>query len=129
MGVDSFWEGMDIKGSALSCVVIVKLPFPVPTEPLHMARIHDIEANGGNGFMDYSLPIALLKFKQGIGRLIRSKSDHGVIIVLDPRIHTKPYGKKFKNALDTHTILEGPLGTILDESVAWYDNEKQRSKT
>jgi ATP-dependent DNA helicase DinG len=94
-GLDSFWEGVDVRGDALKCLIITKLPFEVPTEPIVQARTELIEREGGNAFYEYSLPRAILKFKQGFGRLIRTKTDAGRVIVCDERILTKAYGKKF----------------------------------
>lgn len=96
---DSFWEGVDVAGEALRCVIIVKLPFKVPTEPITQARTEAITADGGNAFMDYSVPHAIVKFKQGFGRLIRHKRDRGCIICLDNRLVSKNYGKQFLNSL------------------------------
>lgn len=98
-GTDSFWEGVDVAGDALRCVIIVKLPFKVPSDPLIQARSEIIKAQGGDPFMDYSLPQAIVKFKQGFGRLIRNKNDRGCVICLDNRITTKKYGKLFLNSL------------------------------
>ena len=98
-GTSSFWEGVDVQGEALSNVIIVKLPFSVPTHPVVKARMEAVEENGGNAFMDYSLPEAILRLKQGFGRLIRNKNDKGIIVILDTRIITKPYGKMFLNSL------------------------------
>lgn len=92
MGLDSFWEGVDVPGDALSCVVLAKLPFPVPEDPVMEAREILWKERGLNPFIHYSLPIATLKLKQGFGRLIRSKSDRGAVVILDSRIITKPYG-------------------------------------
>ncbi len=94
-GLDSFWEGVDIKGDSLKSLIITKLPFEVPTEPIVMARTEEIEKNGGNAFYEYSLPKAVLKFKQGFGRLIRSKTDTGRVTICDERIETKAYGRWF----------------------------------
>jgi ATP-dependent DNA helicase DinG len=99
LGTDSFWEGIDVAGEALRCVIIVKLPFQVPNEPIIQARMEAIKAKGGNPFLDYSIPNAIVKFKQGFGRLIRKKKDRGCIICLDPRLITKPYGSLFINSL------------------------------
>lgn len=98
-GTDSFWTGVDVPGEALSNVIITKLPFAVPSHPLIAARCDRIKALGGNPFFDYSLPEAVLKFRQGAGRLIRSRSDSGMIVVLDSRIVAKRYGRMFLHSL------------------------------
>ena len=98
-GTASFWEGVDVRGRTLRNVIITKLPFDVPDHPLIQARHEKIEAAGGNAFRDDQLPRAVLRFKQGIGRLIRSADDSGRIVILDPRIVTKFYGKRFMAAL------------------------------
>lgn len=98
-GASSFWTGVDVPGEALSNVIITKLPFAVPSHPLTEARCELIQKQGGRPFEDYSIPNAVLMFRQGAGRLIRSKSDTGIIVVLDPRIVTKYYGRLFLNSL------------------------------
>lgn len=99
LGTDSFWQGVDVRGEALRNVIITRLPFSPPDEPLTEARTERIKARGGNAFAEYSLPEAILKFKQGFGRLIRSKQDRGTVVVLDSRIMTKRYGRSFLEAL------------------------------
>jgi ATP-dependent DNA helicase DinG len=98
-GTDSFWMGVDVPGEALSNVIITRLPFAVPDHPLIEAKLEFISERGGDAFTEYSLPEAILKFRQGVGRLIRTKTDRGMVVVLDNRILTKPYGRAFLRAL------------------------------
>ena len=98
-GTASFWQGIDVQGDALRNVIIVKLPFAVPNEPVIEARLDAIKRAGGNPFMEYSVPEAVIKLKQGFGRLIRSKSDRGIVVILDSRVTAKRYGKMFLQAL------------------------------
>jgi len=98
-GTDSFWQGVDVPGQALCNVIIVKLPFAVPTQPLIAGRIDKIRQDGQNPFYQYQLPSAVIKFKQGFGRLIRTKTDTGIVAILDSRIVNKPYGRQFLSAV------------------------------
>ena len=95
----SFWQGVDVRGEQLSCVIIDKLPFAVPSDPIIAARQRSIDDQGGSSFNEYSVPQAVISLKQGLGRLIRSTTDRGVLAVLDPRLKTKMYGKTFLKSL------------------------------
>ena len=109
----SFWQGVDVQGEQLSCVIIDKLPFAVPSDPVVAARTRFIDDNGGKSFFEYSVPNAIITLKQGIGRLIRSKTDRGVIAILDSRLRTKGYGKDFLNSLPKAKIT-GELNDVAD---------------
>ena len=109
---DSFWEGVDVRGEALRCVVITRLPFRVPTEPLEQARVEAIAARGGDPFGERALPQAVIKLKQGFGRLIRSRSDRGCVVVLDSRIAHKRYGRVFLNSLPPARQVIGSSATV-----------------
>ncbi len=98
-GTDSFWQGVDVPGDALQLVIITRIPFSVPDRPLMAARMDALRESGGNPFYDFQIPEAIIKLRQGFGRLIRSRLDRGTVVILDPRVHTKAYGKKFLEAL------------------------------
>jgi ATP-dependent DNA helicase DinG len=100
----SFWQGVDVKGEALSAVIIDKLPFQVPSDPLVMARTRRIEEEGGDPFSGYQVPNAVLRLKQGLGRLIRSKTDRGILAILDNRLTTRSYGKLFMSSLPDYEV-------------------------
>ena len=99
VGTTSFWQGVDVPGESLSCVIIMKLPFAVPDEPQVQARVETIKKRGKDAFNEYQVPQAVMMFRQGFGRLIRTQEDRGVVAILDPRVKTKPYGKTFLNSL------------------------------
>ncbi len=119
-GADSFWEGVDVVGDALRCVIIVKLPFKVPSEPIVQARMETILEEGGDPFFDYSVPHAIVKFKQGFGRLIRNRRDRGCIVCLDSRLVNKRYGQLFLNSLPECQRLFAPGQELYPQMVDFY---------
>jgi ATP-dependent DNA helicase DinG len=108
LGTDSFWEGVDVPGRALRALVLTKLPFKVPSEPITQARLERLAEEGQDGFFHYLLPHAALKLKQGFGRLIRSADDAGVVLLLDRRVLTKRYGAVILEGLPPAERVEGP---------------------
>ncbi|MEH7108572.1 ATP-dependent DNA helicase DinG [Bacillus sp. JJ1764] len=119
MGTSSFWEGVDIPGEDLSCLIIVRLPFSPPDEPFTEAKCQIIEKSGGNAFKEYSLPDAILKFKQGFGRLIRTENDRGIVIVFDKRIVNTQYGKSFLKSIPPVTIKKAPMNKLVKIILSW----------
>jgi DNA polymerase-3 subunit epsilon/ATP-dependent DNA helicase DinG len=117
MGTRAFWEGVDVPGEALSVLVIAKLPFDVPSDPIIAARAETFE----DSFNQYSLPEAILRFRQGFGRLIRTQTDRGVVVVLDKRILTKRYGKLFLDSLPDCTMRIGPLSELPRATKKWLN--------
>ncbi len=119
-GTDSFWEGVDVHGESLELVILTKLPFRVPSEPIIEARVEAIEKAGGNAFMDYTVPQAAIKFKQGFGRLIRRRTDRGAILILDKRVVQKRYGKVFLKSLPDCPAAIGPKRQVLNALREFY---------
>ncbi|WP_453995483.1 ATP-dependent DNA helicase DinG [Bacillus nitroreducens] len=119
LGTSSFWEGVDIPGKDLTALVIVRLPFTPPNDPIFAIRTKEIEEKGGDSFRELSLPEAIIRFKQGIGRLIRSDSDKGIIFILDRRIMTKNYGKKFIRSVPRMQFYHQPLSQLLEKLDEW----------
>ncbi|RLC50682.1 MAG: DNA polymerase III subunit epsilon, partial [Candidatus Cloacimonadota bacterium] len=122
LGTNSFWEGVDVPGESLELLVLHKLPFLVPSEPIVEAYLEKLNAEGKDSFMHYMLPNALLKYRQGFGRLIRNKTDKGVVLVLDNRILTKRYGRFFKDTIPAKTVIPATELEIYDHLAKWFRN-------
>jgi ATP-dependent DNA helicase DinG len=122
-GTDSFWEGVDVKGEALRLVIIARLPFQVPTEPVQQARAEKIKADGGDPFRDFSVPQAVIKFRQGFGRLIRSRDDRGAVVILDRRVLNKSYGRIFIRSLPDTEIVRGDSSDIFARMKTFFGEE------
>jgi DNA polymerase-3 subunit epsilon/ATP-dependent DNA helicase DinG len=119
LGTRSYWEGVDVVGEALSCLVIARLPFPVPNDPIFAARSETFD----DPFNEYAVPQAVLRFRQGFGRLIRSKTDRGVVVILDKRVLTKFYGPAFLDAIPQCTVRQGSLHTLPEMAAQWIAGE------
>jgi ATP-dependent DNA helicase DinG len=126
IGTASFWEGVDVPGRALRGMVIAKIPFRVPTEPMTAAQCEAIEAAGGDAFAEYMIPHAALRLKQGFGRLIRTATDRGAVVICDPRVVTKGYGRRLTEGLPPATRLQGPWAMLRDELRAFYEGTLPR---
>ncbi len=122
---DSFWEGIDVAGEALQCVIVPRLPFRVPTEPLFEARAEAIDLAGGNSFLEYTVPQAVIKLRQGFGRLIRRKTDRGSIVVLDKRLVQKPYGRVFLQSLPAINLRVGKRVEIMQNLRDFHRRERE----
>ncbi len=127
LGTHSFWEGVDVVGEALSCLTIARLPFQVFTDPIVEARCEQVEASGKGAFMHYSVPNAVIRFKQGFGRLIRSKADRGLVIIADRRVVAKRYGRVFLDSLPTDTETFGDRQDFLDAVEAFFAEDDPAS--
>ncbi|NQU06297.1 MAG: helicase, partial [Calditrichaeota bacterium] len=124
LGTDSLWEGIDVPGKGLQMVVVPRLPFAVPSDPIVAARIDRIRSNGGNPFFNFQLPTAILRLRQGTGRLIRTTSDRGIILVLDPRVATKGYGRDFRGALNGKEFIARSREQLIEGIARFFDHIK-----
>jgi ATP-dependent DNA helicase DinG len=124
-GTDSFWEGIDVPGEALELLLITKLPFDVPSEPLIAAKMEQIKKRGGNPFLEYAVPEAIIKFRQGFGRLIRHKNDFGAVIVCDNRLNRMNYGKDFLNSLPVTAEIFHDKTELFSSLNEWFNQKKQ----
>lgn len=123
MGTRSFWEGVDVPGEALSCLAITRLPFAVPTDPVFAARSETFD----QAFAEYSVPDAILRFRQGFGRLIRTASDRGIVVVFDKRLLTKTYGQTFLKSLPECTVRRGPRGEMGRAVTEWMLRQEHKT--
>ncbi|MCW5203185.1 ATP-dependent DNA helicase, partial [Desulfobulbus sp. US4] len=117
--VASFWEGVDVPGESLSLVIIDKLPFEVPSDPVIMARMERIKAAGGNPFMEFQIPRAILTLRQGVGRLMRRTNDRGVMAILDVRLFSKFYGRRFRASLP-----EAPVSRAVQDVEEFFNGDR-----
>lgn len=125
LGTSSFWEGVDVPGHPLRGLVLQKLPFKVPTEPVTAARMEAIERRGGSAFHEFMLPHAALRLKQGFGRLVRSLTDRGAVVLLDDRLVTKPYGRYLRDSLPEAPLVKGPWVDVEQRLRAFYEKASE----
>jgi ATP-dependent DNA helicase DinG len=123
-GTDSFWEGVDVPGKALEVLLLTKLPFDVPSEPIIQAKAELIQKQGGNPFMDFTVPEAVIRFRQGFGRLIRTRSDFGAIVILDTRVISKLYGRVFLNSLPLKANIVTEDESLWQQLKNWFGDTK-----
>jgi Rad3-related DNA helicase len=121
LGTDSFWEGIDLPGEELEYVVVTRLPFAVPTDPVFAALSAELERRGRDAFVHLALPQAVLRLRQGVGRLIRTSSDRGVVVLTDDRIRTKPYGRRFAESLPVRVDVVSTSGDAAREAARWFE--------
>jgi ATP-dependent DNA helicase DinG len=119
LGTKSFWEGIDVPGEALQCVAIVKLPFAVPDDPIVQARCEFLESQGVDSRLAYYEPLAIIQFKQGFGRLIRTATDRGAVLVFDSRMLTRSYGRRFLDSVPGYTFLNAPWYEVVARTRGW----------
>lgn len=127
LGTDSFWEGIDVPGKALEMVILVKLPFAVPFEPLVQAQVERFDKIGRNGFLEYQVPEAVIKFRQGVGRLIRSTKDYGVVTILDQRVISTAYGRIFLESLPIKSEIFSDADTLVEGVTYWFTARDKRN--
>ena len=125
VGTASFWEGVDVPGRALRGLLLGKIPFRVPTEPITAAQCEAIEADGRDAFAEYMIPHAALRLKQGFGRLIRTADDRGAVVICDPRVVTKAYGRRLIEGLPPAARIQGPWAMLRQELKAFYEQAER----
>jgi Rad3-related DNA helicase len=128
LGAASFWEGVDFPGEEAEVLVIAKLPFPVPTEPVVEARSEALYAEGVDPFMSYQLPEAVIRLRQGFGRLIRNQEDRGVVVILDRRVKTAPYSRAFLSSLPVEVALASDLESMAEEAGTWFQGVNNHAR-
>ena len=129
LGNQSYWEGIDVPGAALSCVIIARLPFRIPNHPLEQGRAEELEARGKSPFAHLALPRAVLGLRQGFGRLIRTLDDRGVVVIGDARIVNKPYGKRFLASLPDCRRIAGTWDEVRTGLVAFFSESEVEEHT